>query len=126
MSHSAVGGWFLRVLIGAAKMRGQDKNNADISDYGGRWNHPEDRIFPSYLANITSACKASWYISSLLPYARADKHSDYVPQFEVLLSAPCHAALPSALLLCLHTFIALSVYHPAAPSIHSSMDFMQH
>lgn len=49
MSHSAVGGWFLCVLIGAAKMRGQDKNNADISDYGGRWNHPEDRIFPSYL-----------------------------------------------------------------------------
>lgn len=77
---------------------------------------------------ITSACKASWYLLSLLPCARADKHSDYVPQFGVLLSAPRHAALPSALLLCLHTYLLpfLSVYHPAAPSIHSSMDFTQH
>lgn len=30
-------------------MRGQGKNNADVSDYGGRQNHQEDSIFPTYL-----------------------------------------------------------------------------
>lgn len=49
MSHSAVGGRFLHVLIGAAKTRGQAKNNADASDYRGKQNHQKDSIFPTYL-----------------------------------------------------------------------------
>lgn len=49
---------------------------------------------------ITSACRA--VCTSPLPCARADKHTADVPEFRVLWSALCHAALLSAFLLCLH------------------------
>lgn len=52
LSHLAVGGWFLHVLTGAAEMRGQGKNNADVSDYGGRQNLQEHGIFPYLLEYV--------------------------------------------------------------------------
>lgn len=47
-----MGGWFLHVLTGAAEMRGQGKNNADVSDYGGRQNLQEHGIFPYLLEYV--------------------------------------------------------------------------
>lgn len=55
--------------------------------------------------------------ASPLPCARAANHSAYVPEPGGPWSAPCPAALLSAFLLCLHTYLLpfLRAYPPAAP-----------
>jgi len=52
LSHLAVGGCFLHVLIGTAEVCGQGKNNTDASDCGGRQNHQEHGAFPYLLGYI--------------------------------------------------------------------------
>lgn len=102
-------------------MRGQGKNNADASDYGGRQNHQENSIFPTYLGmcNIHHNSMQSYLHLSLPSCGRADKHSTYVPEFGAFWSAPRHAFSISDLPP--HILIAFSLFLPPN-SLLSSTD----
>lgn len=105
---------------GAAETRGQAKNNADVSGYlyGGRQNRQEKSIFPAYLGtcNIHPITTQSRLRFSP-PLCQSCYRGAYVPEPGGPWSAPCPAALLSAFLLCLHTYLLplLPAYHPAAP-----------
>lgn len=74
---------------------------------------------------ITSACRASWHLTSPVSGLINTATMPHSLGSFCLLHAmlPCHQHFCSA---STHLLPFLSVYHPAAPSIHSSRDFTQH